>query len=77
MFSFKHTAVGRLRTAVHRGCKICHPNWVIAEAKCTETDLKKSQIFPIWGQSDPIWMPNSKSLTQTREQKLVLLSCIV
>ena len=23
--------------------------------KSTETDLKKSQICPIWGQSDPIW----------------------
>ena len=26
----------------------------LAEPKCTETDLKKSQFFPIWGQSDPI-----------------------
>ena len=23
------------------------------EPKCIETDLKKSQICPIWGQSDP------------------------
>ena len=30
--------------------------------KRTETDLKKSQICPIWGQSDPIWMPNLRSL---------------
>ena len=33
-------------------------------SKCTETDLKKSQICPIWGQSDPIWMPNLPSLAQ-------------
>ena len=25
------------------------------ESKCTETDLKKSQICPILGQSNPIW----------------------
>ena len=32
------------------------PNWVrLAEPKFTETDLKKSQICPIWVQSDPIW----------------------
>ena len=30
--------------------------------KCTETDLKKSQICPIWGQSDPIWTPNLTTL---------------
>ena len=28
------------------------------DPKCTETDLKKSQICPIWGQSDPICMSN-------------------
>ena len=28
----------------------------------TQTDLKKSQICPIWGQSDPIWMPNLTSM---------------
>ena len=28
--------------------------------KCIETDLKKSQICPILGQSGPIWMPNLK-----------------
>ena len=27
----------------------------LAEPKCIETGLKKSQICPIWGQSDPIW----------------------
>ena len=31
--------------------------------KCTETDLKKSQICPIRGQSDPILMPNLPSLS--------------
>ena len=30
------------------------PNWV-SEPKCTETDLKKSQICLIFDQSDPIW----------------------
>ena len=32
------------------------------QPKCTETDLKKSQIYPIWGQSDPIWIRNLPSL---------------
>ena len=32
--------------------------------KCTETDLKKSQISPIWGQYDPIRMANLPSLLQ-------------
>ena len=27
----------------------------LAEPKCSETDLKKSEIYLIWGQSDPIW----------------------
>ena len=35
----------------------------IAELKCTETDLKKSQICPIWGQSDPFWMTNLTSIS--------------
>ena len=38
------------------------PKWVKSGTFCTETDLKKSQICPIWGQSDPIWMPNLTSL---------------
>ena len=51
--------------------KICAAAWVIHQTgqgmanlaselgeKCTESDLKKSQICPIWGQSDSIWMPN-------------------
>ena len=33
----------------------------LAEPNCTETDLKKSQICPIWGQSDPICVPNFTS----------------
>ena len=35
-----------------------------AEPKCTETDLKKSQICPIWGQSETIWMQNLPSLAR-------------
>ena len=31
------------------------PRFVPCETKCTEADLKKSQICPIWGQSDLIW----------------------
>ena len=31
--------------------------WDFFDPKCTETGLKDSQICPIWGQSDPIWMP--------------------
>ena len=34
----------------------------LGEPKSTETDLKKSQICPILGQSEQIWMPNFKSL---------------
>ena len=34
----------------------------LGEPKCTETDLKKFQIGPIWGQSDPMLMPNLISL---------------
>ena len=33
--------------------------------KCTETDLKKSQICPIWGQSDLILLPNMTSQDDT------------
>ena len=29
--------------------------------KCTETDLNKSQICPIWGQFDPIWSQPGQS----------------
>ena len=36
-----------------------------AQPKCTETSFKKSQICLIWGQSDPMWMPNWISLTVT------------
>ena len=46
------------------------PDWAkwvkSATPKCTETDLKKSQICPILAQSDPIWMPKLTSL-RTRD----------
>ena len=35
--------------------KICFSEFWLGEIKCTETDLKKSQICPILGQSVPIW----------------------
>ena len=35
--------------------------------KCTENDLKKSHICPIWGQSDPIWMANLTSVVNIRD----------
>ena len=38
--------------------KISFSTFWLAEPKCTETDLKKSQICRICGQSDPIWMAN-------------------
>ena len=41
--------------------KISFSTFWLGEPKCTETDLKKSQICPIRGQSDPIWMPNCTS----------------
>ena len=37
-------------------------NLGLFKPKFTETYLKKSQICPIWCQSDPIWMSNLKSL---------------
>ena len=46
------------------GTYLGHFKISFAEPKCTETDLKKSQICPIWGQSDVIWMPNLTSLLQ-------------
>ena len=42
--------------------KISVSTFWLGEPKCTETDLKKSQICPILDQSDPIWMPNVTSL---------------
>ena len=45
--------------------KISFSTFSLAKPKCTETDLKKSQIFPIWGQSDLIWMPYFTSLCLT------------
>ena len=47
------------------GEDVWHNRWLCRSRdlpKCTETDLKKSQICPIWGQSDPIWMQNWRSL---------------
>ena len=41
--------------------KISFSTFWLTEPKCTETDLKKSQICPIWDQSDLIWMPNLTS----------------
>ena len=34
--------------------KISFSTFWLSEPKCTETDLKKSQICLIWGQSEPI-----------------------
>ena len=39
-------------------------DWTLG-AKCTEADLKKSQICPILGQSDSIWMPNLTTLVNS------------
>ena len=47
------------------------------EPNCTETDLKKSQICPIWGQSDPIRMANLPSLVPTRVVGVVLIDSAV
>ena len=41
--------------------KISFSTFWLGEPKCTETDLKKSQICPISGQFDPILMPNLTS----------------
>ena len=38
--------------------KISFSTFWLIEPKCIETDLKKSQICPIWGQSDPFRMSN-------------------
>ena len=38
--------------------KINFSTFWLFEPKCTEIDLQKSQICPIWGQSNPIGMPN-------------------
>ena len=63
-----------LTVSGRQGCQIWDPNWVRLATnwtnlglfkwapKCTETDLKKPQICPIWGQSDPIWIPKLTSL---------------
>ena len=45
-----------------------------ADPKCTETDLKKSQICPIGGQSDPIWMVYLASLVSPLVTWLTVIS---
>ena len=45
--------------------KISYSTVWLGELKFTETDLKKSHICPIWGQSDPLWMQNWTSLVAT------------
>ena len=45
--------------------KIIFSTFWLGEPKCTETDLKKSQMYPIWDQSDPIRMPNLTCLPCT------------
>ena len=41
--------------------KICFSTFWRPAPKCTETDLKMSQMCPIWGQSDPIQLQNQTS----------------
>ena len=38
--------------------KISFSTFWLGEPKCTDTDLKQSQICPIWSQSDPICKRN-------------------
>ena len=47
--------------------KISFSTFWLGEPKCTETDLKKSQNCPIWGQSDSIWMTNLPSLQRGQQ----------
>ena len=44
--------------------RISFTTFLHGEEKCSETDLEKSQICPIWGQSDPIWMANLTSVVE-------------
>ena len=44
----------------------------LGEPNCTETDFKKYQICPIWGQLDPIRMPNLTSLLSMVKNKLMM-----
>ena len=50
--------------------KISFSTFWLAEPKCTEADLKKSQICAIQGQSDPIWIPNFPSLLSVSDADL-------
>ena len=45
-------------------------------SKCAGTDLKKNHISFIWGQSDPIWMPNLTSHAKT-ELNVCLIDYLV
>ena len=51
--------------------KISLSTFWLGEPKCTETDLKQSQICPIWRQSDPILLPNLRSLLQSLDKALM------
>ena len=45
--------------------KISFSTFWLGEPKWTETDLKKSQISPNWGQYDPIYITNMISVYKT------------
>ena len=55
--------------------KISFSTFWLAEPKCTETDLKKSQICRICGQSDPIWMANITPLAASRAPSVSKSMC--
>ena len=62
----------------HQGCPIWHQNWV--RLAFWRTFKYQSQICPIWGQSDPICMPNLTSLCLTINLRLLyrgLSSCVM
>ena len=48
----------------------------VAEPKCNETDLKKSHICPIWGQSDPTSIANLPSLV-VKDVSVAMTGCLV
>ena len=51
--------------------KISFSTFWLGDPKCTETDLKKSLICPIWGQSEPIWMSNLTSPEHTEKEEKI------
>ena len=55
---YSYCTTKRLTPTVIQGCQIWHSNWIRLAPNGTNLglDLKKSQICPIWGQSDPNWM---------------------